>query len=79
MRLTITLNDPQHPLHGQLLLDVTDDTGISGTVGAELDLGGVVPLVTPGDDRLEVLWEFDDPTVGSGTCLTLVDIQVRPS
>jgi hypothetical protein len=74
LRRTITLNQAGHPQDGV----VATDTGSTDAAGRfqppDFDLSTLSPTISPGDDRLTILWEFVNPGDGTNTCQNSVDI-----
>jgi hypothetical protein len=71
---TITLNQAGHPQDG-VVDAVTGTTDAAGRFQPpDFDLSTLSPTISPGDDRLTILWEFVNPADGTNTCQNNVDI-----
>jgi hypothetical protein len=74
LRRTITLNQVGHPQHGVVAID-TGFTDASGRFQApNFDLSTLFPTISTGPDRIIIMWEFVDPTAGTGTCIRNIEI-----
>jgi len=78
LRRTISLNEAGHPQNG--VVDVTTAaTDAAGSVTpAFFDLFTISPPISPGVNRISVLWEFVNPAEGVTTCQTDIDIADIP-
>ncbi len=74
LRRTITLNQSGHPQTGV----VGTDTGPTDAQGQyhppNFDLSTLSPTISPGTDRIVILWEFVDPKDGTNDCENRIDI-----
>ncbi len=74
LRRSISLNQSGHPDHGVIRTDVAL-TNASGIFHApDYDLSSLSLPISPGVDRIIVLWDFPDPTEGTGTCSRNIEI-----
>ncbi len=76
MRRTIALHQAGHPDDGvvRVYTDFTDDNGRFTSPGFDISTLNAHAPVSPGVDKLMVLWEFIDPS-GTGNCCRGVEIQ----
>jgi hypothetical protein len=76
IRRTITLNEAAHPQNGviDVVIGLTDAAG--EFTGPDFDLSTISPEISPGIDRISILWEFVNPAEGTGTCQRNIEITV---
>ncbi len=77
MQQTITLHQPGHPDDGVVRVDtgLTDATGRFTSPNFDISFLNNHAPISPGVDRLTVLWEFIDPR-GTGNCRRGIQIVV---